>query len=443
MAVRRALVAALAAAAVLVVAPSASAKVSTLKAREGNALGIIPTYGTQDPAAGTQTPVVYHGGPVMKGGPGVTIHTIFWAPSGFQFHAGYKALVQQFFSDAAADSGDTTNVFSTLPQFADTSGPGEYQINYSSGTDSIDDTNPYPTTDNCASANGIPTCLTDHQIQTEVDNVIEASGGTLHRGLADLYMVYLPQNVDTCILPGICGTNAFGGYHSLSDVGHGTTIYANLPDPTIEGGLPDTATFPEGNPDAEIQIDVSAHEAEEAITDPLGTAWMDPNGFEVADKCEFGPVHGTALGQASNGADFNQLINGNQYEIQEMWSNNDGGCVQQTSDNSSPLPLSQVNMNQYSTTVSGNIGSNHAVSVTVQVHRAGTLVATAGTTSSASDGSWSVNLSHPVGDDRDVIDVLYSGTGAPQNELILTGNGGDPFNESGWTGWGDLDTGYF
>ena len=26
--------------------------------------------------------------------------------------------------------------------------------------------------------------------------------------------------------------------------------------------------------------------------------------------------------------------------------------------------------------------------------------------------------------------------------MILTGNGGNPFTESGWTGWTDLDNGY-
>lgn len=436
MARRRALVAALVVVFVAAFAPAASAKVSALKAREGNALGLIPIHGVQDPAAGTQTPAVYHGGPVMSGG--ITEHLIFWKPAGFQYHPGYEVGIQTFFNDVAADSGDTTNIFSTLTQFGDSNGPGDYDIS----VDSIDDTQPFPTSDNCASANGIPTCLTDHQVQAEVDRVIDANG--LHRGLHDLYMVYLPQDVDTCILPGICGTNAFGGYHSLSDLGHGTTIYANLPDPEIEGTLPDDATFPNGNPDAEIQMDVSGHETEEAMTDPTGTGWMDPNGFEVADKCEFGPVLGPTLGEATNGADFNQTINGDHYLVQEMWSNDDGGCVQRTTQTASPLPLAQVNMNQFSTTVSGNIGSNHAVDVSVDLIRAGTLVSSASTTSSAADGSWSVNLSHPVGDDRDIIGVSYGAqTGAPSDEEILTGNGGDPFDEAGWTGWGDLDTGFF
>ncbi len=65
-------------------------------------------------------------------------------------------------------------------------------------------------------------------------------------------------------------------------------------------------------------------------------------------------------------------------------------------------------------------------------------------TTTAADGSWSVSLSpHAVGDDRDEVDVDYSGAGAPQpnHQVILTGNGGNPFIEAGWTGWFDLDNG--
>ena len=50
---------------------------------------------------------------------------------------------------------------------------------------------------------------------------------------------------------------------------------------------------------------------------------------------------------------------------------------------------------------------------------------------------------HAVGDDRDVITVDYSGTGAPtpSQDQILTGSGGNPFTESGWTGWVAMDNG--
>jgi hypothetical protein len=50
-----------------------------------------------------------------------------------------------------------------------------------------------------------------------------------------------------------------------------------------------------------------------------------------------------------------------------------------------------------------------------------------------------------VGDDRDEIDIDYSNAGAPtpNHQVILTGNGGNPFTESGWTGWTALDNASF
>jgi hypothetical protein len=178
---------------------------------------------------------------------------------------------------------------------------------------------------------------------------------------------------------------------------------------------------------------------------------MDPNGFEVGDKCEFGPAIGTPLGFAGpDNAPFNEVINAHKYLIQEMWSNRDNGCVQHTANTTSGLPLPQVDASQFSNAVSGNIGSAHAgVGVTVSMLRAaadGSAVTVAQSSATTDgNGNWSLTLGHPIGDDHDEIDVDYSGAGAPtpNHQVVLTGNGGNPFTESGWTGWTDLDNGSF
>jgi hypothetical protein len=268
---------------------------------------------------------------------GVTVHTIFWAPPGYQFDAGYEALIKQFLTDTAAGSGTTSNVYSVLNQYGfqagpDTAAPGSYSISYNPSTDSVDDTNAYPAlADQCASPNGVTTCITDGQIQAEIDAVAP----TTERGLHNIWYVLLPPNADECITAGVCGTNAFGGYHSVMDLAGGVTIYGVIINRLIERVIAQ-GSDPEGNPNAEGDIDVVAHETVEAITDPEGTGWMDPNGFEIGDKCEFGPQIGTPLGFA-NGSPFNQVINGDKYLIQEMWSNADNGCVQNTTLTSSPL----------------------------------------------------------------------------------------------------------
>ncbi len=472
-------------------ASASAATTAGFRPRVLGAMGLMPTvnshgsYDTnQDLASEALTPVVYHGGPVMTGG--VTVHTIFWAPSGYSFPGAladepntcmgfsatsctYDELVRQFFNDVAAASGTTTNEFSALNQFGDgttvgDTSPGEYSIAYTapltgSGGDAIDDTHSYPTSDQCASPNGVATCLTDAQIQTEINTV---DGGAT--GFHDIWMVFLPPNVDECISPGACGTNAFGGYHSVMDLAGHQTIYAVIVDPSIEAEVSHGAD-PNGDPDAEAAIDAAGHETVEAMTDPEGTGWMDPNGFEVADKCEFGPQTGTPIGFQNN-APYNEAINGDNYLLQEMWSNqvtggNGGGCVQSTSATSAGdgLPLPQINLTQFSHTITGDVNNptSYGDTVTVDVYREdesglqpADLVATAQAQSNATTGVWTVPLPNvspgvpnAVGDDRDVITVDYSDApnGSVQDATILTGSGGNPFTESGWTGWTDLDNG--
>jgi hypothetical protein len=300
------------AASVLALAFAAAAGArTTFKPRIRGAMGIVPAHNQSDLAAGKSIPVVYHGGSVMRN---VTIHTVFWAPAGYRFSGspsagvpGYEQLIQRFFTDVAAASGSQDNVFSVLPQFGDAHGPGDYAISYSAAQDSIDVSDPYPPqSSQCPSPAGIAACVTDRQVQRELDKVIQAHDPGGH-GLHDLWFVYLPPDVDTCLALGECGTTAYAGYHSLSNLGHGPTIYSIIPSPLIEF-TPGPGTDPQGNPEAESTIDTSAHEAVEGITNPEGDGWMDPNGFEVADKCE-NPEDGTPLGFV-NGSPYNQVIAG-------------------------------------------------------------------------------------------------------------------------------------
>ena len=434
--------------------------------RVRNALGLVPPVNSQgkfaaqaDVASGAPTPVTYHGGAVMAGG--ITMHLIFWTGGTNPFQgqpagapADYVGMVERLFTDVSHDSGGMANIFSVLPQFAQGTArgaitPGDYSIgfNAANANDVIMDSNPYPpVADQCASPNDTAICITDGQVQTEVDHVVSAHGGG--RGLHNMWFMILPAGVDECITAGVCGTNAFGAYHSVSDVGNGPVIYAVSIDPIIETSVAPGAD-PQGYPDAEAAMDADVHETVEAMTDPEGIGWMDPNGFEVADKCEFGPQRGNPLGFAPNGSPFNQVVNGHEYLFQQMWSNDDNACVQRTSQTSNPLPLPQVNFAQFSPVVSGNIeSSTPGVGVKVTLLRAdasGSPVAVAqAATTTAADGTWSVSLApHAIGDDRDEIDVDYSHNGAPSpgHQVILTGNGGNPFTESGWTGWTALDNG--
>ena len=192
-----------------------------------------------------------------------------------------------------------------------------------------------------------------------------------------------------------------------------------------------------------------AHEAVEAITDPLGTGWMDPNGFETADKCENGPQQGAPMGYAADGAPYNQLIDGHPYLLQDIWSNSRSGCVQSSSTVASVPALHTVRLRQFSSAVSGGLGVARRVPVTVILSRGQAPVALAAGESRA-NGSWGPftlrgrnGEPHAVGDDRDQLEILYGfAKSSPTPDVIATGDGGNPFTESGWTGWFDLDNGY-
>ncbi len=447
-AVAAALLAALLAAAL----PGSAAAAARFRPRIGFALGLLPSGGAQEIAGGAPIPVVYHGGPVMRD---VTLHTVFWAPSGYRFDGspapgvpGYQALIEQFLSDVAHDSGTGSSVFSVLSQYGDRGGPGSYGISYNPAVDSIVDADPYPpASSRCASPSGVATCLTDLELQRELDRLIGPSGAAA-RGLSNIWLILLPPNVDTCTAVGSCASNAYAGYHSAFQLGHGETVYAVIPDPLIEY-TPTPGTDPEGNPEAESTVDTLAHEMVEAITDPLGTGWMDPNGFETGDKCESGPQTGAPLGYAPDGSPYNQVIDGHEYLIQDMWSNARGGCVQSSAAVASIPPLHTVRLRQFSAAVSGGIGAARRVPVEVTLIRSGIAVASARGRTRA-DGRWGpltlrdrAGRPHAVGDDRDVLRISYGGgPGSPPPDLIATGNGGNPFTASGWTGWFDLDHGY-
>ena len=152
----------------------------------------------------------------------VTVHTIFWAPSGYAFGGspgagvlGYVPLVQQFFTDVATASGSRRTCSRSSDQYGDSQGPGSYEIHYSAAADSIVDTDPYPASraSSARRPSDVATCITDIEVTREIDKVIRADDPS-GRGLSNLWEVFLPPNVDECSGPASCGTNSFAGYHS-------------------------------------------------------------------------------------------------------------------------------------------------------------------------------------------------------------------------------------
>lgn len=256
-------------------------------------------------------PLTYHGGPVMHSS---AIHSIYWAPAGHPFPAGYTALTDAFFRGAAADGGQNANVFASLTQYTDSQGPAADGASYASGI--VDDA-PYPAS-GCAIP-GTSVCLTDAQIQSEIDSLVSA--GSLPRGLGDLYVLFTPDGVGECGYEDACTHQGLCSYHSWIGTRASPTLYAFIPYASVAGCQGPSS--PNGNP-ADYAINLASHEYSESITDPLANAWTDESGNEVADKCL--SWFGAPLGSTRFGI-YDAVIGGGFYELQGDWSNAHGRCV--------------------------------------------------------------------------------------------------------------------
>jgi hypothetical protein len=123
-----------------------------------------------------------------------------------------------------------------------------------------------------------------------------------------LYLVY----TDTT-----AGNVNYCAYHTWGSCGTKPVQAAYMPNITgVAGCDPGNLYGVSGSEGLRALANVSAHELEETITDPRGSAWYDRRGYEIGDKCAWlfsGPV---------------TLSNGGVWQLQEEWSNAASGCVQ-------------------------------------------------------------------------------------------------------------------
>jgi PKD repeat protein len=271
-----------------------------------------------------------------------TVHTIFWAPSGYSFPAGYAATVDTFLTDVAADSGKPTNVYATDTQntqlVSGVTSHIHYDVHYG-GT--LNDSDAFPTVGGCTPDSGhgetYTACIADSQLQSEVAAEVVAHG--LPTGLGQLYLVFFPPNVETCFgttnaaAGGTCSdtfTGGFCAYHSGTFAAGGLVLDGNLTYPTALHYTCMSGEAPNGSSAVDATINMVSHEHNETITDPVGSGWLDGSGYEIGDECGyiFGPVLGGAPGN-----EWDQVINGDHYFLQDEFSNGDyadnasAGCI--------------------------------------------------------------------------------------------------------------------
>jgi PKD domain len=324
--------------------------------------------------------VCYRGGPVLHH---PTVHLIFWQgkpgsvgetevekfPEGpgksAEGPGSYINTVEQYMEDVAAESGALTNVFAAIPQYGEEVIPGkfvagEYALSFNKSTDVTVDPTTFPAASSSQCSDEVPRylkspCLLDSDIKKEVEAVTKTSENGLH----DIYVVMTPPGVGGCFeeSSGQCAYKQYCAYHGDFG-GNGVTVgqqtlYADIP---FVGGVAgcDSGVHPNASTDngADAAIGDASHEVGEVITDPIGSqcetgatnvnqcehnAWTDVIGQEIADKClppesTVAGTYGEPLGGLGASTFYNQLINGDHYYTQRVWSNEagvfEGGCVQ-------------------------------------------------------------------------------------------------------------------
>jgi hypothetical protein len=171
---------------------------------------------------------------------------------------------------------------------------------------------------------GWNTCLTDSQLQSEIDRVVVAD--RLPRGATDIYFLVLPNRFGSCMdaSSSSCAlggaANGYCGYHLVTSRG---ILYAVIPYNAIAGHCQAAEPRPNRST-ADPALSTLAHEQSEVVTDPYRGAWFTQDGDEIADVCLY--KYGRRLGGAG-GSRWNQVIAGGHYWLQEVWSDDDRGCA--------------------------------------------------------------------------------------------------------------------
>ena len=271
--------------------------------------------------------LVYNGGPIMRR---ANFFAIFWIPPTLQnggptgMSVAYQNLQKRLLADYTAHGIDNTNT-----QYYEILGSTKAYIQNAAGlqlatgiADSFVDNSPYPAS-GCSDAVTPGNCITDAQIQAEIQRVKALMGWT--SGPNKLFLLYTSSGEGSC-LGAICAYTDYCAYHGFIPTSP-LTIYANLPFGNLSECQTPGQPSPNGDAVADAVTDVASHEISESITDPMLNAWFDPiDGSENGDKCNFNYGTNTWTSLAPN--DANQMWAGNFYELQQEFDNHTGGCVQ-------------------------------------------------------------------------------------------------------------------
>ena len=288
-----------------------AARLTTTLVLAGLALAVATSSGAA--ASPTRAPILGVV-PHTVGQPAVAPHSLSKAvraagPAKLTFDPSYETLINRYFTDVAHDSGGTDNVYSVTTQYSTT------RVTCTSSTSrrsAARTSTGIRSRRNGCSDNVDTYCLTDEQLQHEIQAVLTAKGW--QGGLDHIFFLMTPNGVGSCFngVSGQCSTDDFCAYHSVFPDSNGDdVIYANEPYEGPSGGCTDASQGFPNNADADTTINTISHEHIESITDPLGNRLA---GERRAARTRSPTSVRSASGQppvGSPGVDaYNQTING-------------------------------------------------------------------------------------------------------------------------------------
>jgi len=265
---------------------------------------------------GTNNGISYHGGPVLQAGTNVV--AVYWSPTTV-----YNGGPTPGTFAIGSNSGDGSVVGDFLRGLG---GSNYFAINttYTDGSGkAIKNVVTY--TGYWANASAPTASPTDADMLAMLQSGFNSNPAALSYDSQTLYLI---MTAGTTNLGGGFGTQYCAyHYHGTVNVGgvNRTVLYAAMPYTYAKAANCTWGPAPNGDPGADSEVNVLAHEIEETTTDMMGTAWFDNRGYENADKCAWtwGTISGSGINQ------YNVSFGGRNYFIQQNWVNaNGGGCKQ-------------------------------------------------------------------------------------------------------------------
>ena len=260
--------------------------------------------------------LIWYGGQVEEH---PRVFLIFW---GFAWNNGSggltrdATLVTTFFSEVS-----NTPFQNMLTQYGDSDANPSSSLTV--GGIWLDSANPPVNSQTC----GGPT-IDDSSAQNEIAQAIKANSWP--SDVNSTYLLYTPLGyfVNQGGGPAFCSEQQFCAYHGMSYTAQAP--YAVIPFPTGQAGGGGTAgcmvpNSPNNNLAGDSLVNLSSVEQANVATDPHLDAYFDASGFEIGDKCAWN----FAAGQMT-------LDNGDAFELQTEYSNQDHDCISSATHPHSP-----------------------------------------------------------------------------------------------------------